>query len=163
MKKNEVTNILVDNNNSKIELIDLFTEMINVSQLLNKIKDQFYKRFQITQIQFRALSVIYVCEERKVKLSVLSEKLNITRPSVTTLIDRMECAGLVERSSNKDDRRSIGVVITDKGKEIMKNVLPNNKAFEVSIADFLTEEEKENLYKITIKLKEELTQKFLKD
>jgi len=163
MKKNEVTNILVDNNNSKIELIDLFTEMINVSQLLNKIKDQFYKRFQITQIQFRALSVIYVCEERKVKLSVLSEKLNITRPSVTTLIDRMECAGLVERSSNKDDRRSIGVVITDKGKEIMKSVLPNNKAFEVSIADFLTEEEKENLYKITIKLKEELTQKFLKD
>jgi len=117
MKKNEVTNILVDNNNSKIELIDLFTEMINVSQLLNKIKDQFYKRFQITQIQFRALSVIYVCEERKVKLSVLSEKLNITRPSVTTLIDRMECAGLVERSSNKDDRRSIGVVITDKGHE----------------------------------------------
>jgi len=45
----------------------------------------------------------------------------------------------------------------------MKSVLPNNKAFEVSIADFLTEEEKENLYKITIKLKEELTQKFLKD
>ena len=163
MKKNDVTNILVDNNNSKIELIDLFTEMINVSQLLNKIKDQFYKRFQITQIQFRALSVIYVCEERKVKLSVLSEKLNITRPSVTTLIDRMECAGLVERSSNKDDRRSIGVVITDKGKEIMKSVLPNNKAFEVSIADFLTEEEKVNLYKITIKLKEELTQKFLED
>ncbi|HEX9026587.1 MAG TPA: MarR family transcriptional regulator [Clostridium sp.] len=163
MKKNDVTNILVDNNNSKIELIDLFTEMINVSQLLNKIKDQFYKKFQITQIQFRALSVIYVCEERNVKLSVLSEKLNITRPSVTALIDRMECAGLVERSSNKDDRRSIGVVITDKGKEIMKTVLPNNKAFEVSIADFLTEEEKENLYKITIKLKEELTQKFLKD
>ena len=156
MEKNDVTNSLLDNNNSKIDLIDLFTEMVKVSQLLNKIHDQFYKKFQITQIQFRALSVIYVCEERKVKLSVLSEKLNITRPSVTTLIDRMECAGLVERYSNKDDRRSIGVVITDKGREIMKTVLPNNKAFEISIADFLTEEEKVNLYKITIKLKEEL-------
>lgn len=163
MEKNDVTNSLLDNNNSKIDLIDLFTEMVKVSQLLNKIHDQFYKKFQITQIQFRALSVIYVCEERKVKLSVLSEKLNITRPSVTTLIDRMECAGLVERYSNKDDRRSIGVVITDKGREIMKTVLPNNKAFEISIADFLTEEEKVNLYKITIKLKEELNKKIKKD
>ena len=163
MKKNDVTNNLLDNNNSKIELMDLFTEMIKVSQLLNKIRDKLYKKFEITQLHFRVLSIIYISEEKKVKLSVLSEKLNITRPSVTALIDRMECAGLVERSSNKDDRRSIGVLITDKGKEIMKTVLPNNKDFEASIADFLSEEEKENLYKITIKLKEELTQKNLED
>ena len=136
----------------KIDSLDLLAEISKAAELVDKVRDKFYRNFRLSRIQFKTLYFLYLVEEDGFTLSDLSEKLNITRPSVTTLIDRMEKAGLVKRSSNEGDRRSIKAVITDKGKEIMDDVLPNNEIFKLSILDFLSEEEKDVLHKLIMKV-----------
>lgn len=152
-------NNYVDSNFDKFESLDLLAEMSIVADLVDKIRDKFYKNFNITRIQVKALYCLYLADGEGFTLSELSEKLNITRPSVTALVDRMASAGLVERFSNKEDRRSIKAIITNRGKEIMDNVIPNDKIFRLSVLDFLTEEEKQLLNKLIMKIERELTNK----
>lgn len=46
----------------------------------------------------------------------LARRLLISSGTVTTMVDRLEQAGLVERSANPADRRSLLIVLTDKGR-----------------------------------------------
>lgn len=49
----------------------------------------------------------------------LCQKLEVTTPRITVILNEMEEKGLVERQISKEDRRKIVVVLTDKGKEAM--------------------------------------------
>jgi DNA-binding MarR family transcriptional regulator len=51
--------------------------------------------------------------------SVLAGRLNVTKPSVTALIDGLEEKGLVERRRSDDDRRLVRAVLTDSGREAL--------------------------------------------
>lgn len=46
----------------------------------------------------------------------LARRLLISSGTVTTMVDRLERAGLVKRSANPDDRRSLLIGLTDKGR-----------------------------------------------
>lgn len=47
----------------------------------------------------------------------LARRMLISSGTVTTMVDRLESAGLVERTANPADRRSLLVELTDKGRE----------------------------------------------
>ena len=47
--------------------------------------------------------------------SALADKLSVSRPSVTALVDGLVERGLVERRPDQDDRRRIGLCLTDQG------------------------------------------------
>lgn len=143
--------------------LDLMTEIGKVANLIDKIRDTFYKKYNLSRIQYRTLYFLYLVDEKGSTLSDLSEKLGITRPAITTLIDRMESAELVKRVSIEGDRRSIKGVITDKGKKIMDEVIPNSESLKSTFFDFLTNEEKDILYKLIIKVQNELTGKIVND
>ena len=55
-------------------------------------------------------------------MSELAESLEISRPAATGLIDRLISQGLVRRENLEDDRRTIKVSITPKGKKIVTNI-----------------------------------------
>lgn len=152
-----------DTNVNKIDSLMVLSEISKLSEVLNRVSDKFYKKFQLTQLQFKTLCILYLNDNEGITLSNLGKKLDITKPSVTSLVDRMISGGLIERFPDKSDRRIIRAVITDKGREIVSNALPDNEAFSLSVLDFLTEEQKENLYELIIKIKQELIAKFLKD
>ena len=54
--------------------------------------------------------------------SELGERLIVTRATVTGLLDSLERRGLVLRSANPDDRRSLLVEITPAGLEVIQQV-----------------------------------------
>jgi len=51
--------------------------------------------------------------------SVLAGRLNVTKPSVTALIDGLEERGLVERQRSDGDRRLVRAVLTEAGREAL--------------------------------------------
>src|SRR5512135_634372 len=51
--------------------------------------------------------------------SALSERLIVTRATVTGVLDSLERRGFVRRSANPDDRRSLVVEITPAGLEVL--------------------------------------------
>jgi DNA-binding MarR family transcriptional regulator len=52
----------------------------------------------------------------------LAERLQITHHACVGLIDRTEKLGLVSRKQNPDDGRSVLIVVTEKGMEILEKL-----------------------------------------
>lgn len=53
-----------------------------------------------------------------IKVSELSSRMHVTSPSITQLVTSMEEQGLVTRTMDREDRRSVKVTLTPKGIEI---------------------------------------------
>lgn len=152
--------------NSNVEnrsnLLQILNTIGKVSQLIDEFYDRFYKEFKLTRVQFRTLYFLYLKGEEGLTVSDLSEKLNIARPTTTNLVSRMESNGLIQRISNKEDRRLVIISLTVKGEEIINKVLPSDEEFKLSILDFLTEEEREGLGKLMNLIEKELRLKLFK-
>jgi len=149
-----------DSLNNKTENdLDILKEIFTVLKLTNKYYDKICKEFNITQVQFEVLYLLYISGDNSIKMSTLGDKLEMARSGITNLVDRMTLAGLVIRRSNVDDRRIINIILTVKGNKIMKDIFLNNEIFEVSILDFIQQDEKELLCKLIIKIKEKLESK----
>nr|WP_261774218.1 MarR family transcriptional regulator [Clostridium botulinum] len=135
--------------------------MTTVSELANRINDEFYKQFKLTRIQFRTLYFLHVFMKEGCSLSELSKKLRISKPSASNLIDRMVSSELVTRISNSEDRRSIKILITSKGIKIIEQAINRDKDFRLQILNFLSNEERQTLYKILVKMEKNMTENFL--
>jgi DNA-binding MarR family transcriptional regulator len=57
--------------------------------------------------------------ERPVRMNELASRILASKSGLTRVIDRMEEAGLVERTRPADDRRAIEVVMTPKGEQAL--------------------------------------------
>ncbi|CAN5369231.1 MarR family transcriptional regulator [soil metagenome] len=62
----------------------------------------------------------------------LSDMVIAKQPTVTKIIDRMSDAGLVERHTGQVDKRQTTIYTTEKGKELVKDLLRRAKLSEAS-------------------------------
>jgi DNA-binding MarR family transcriptional regulator len=77
-------------------------------------------RHEIGMQEVRALSRI--AEGEHVTPKALAESLELTTGSVTSLVDKLEAAGLVERTPHPQDRRSLQLELTPEGATKMNAV-----------------------------------------
>ncbi|VTU17507.1 Organic hydroperoxide resistance transcriptional regulator [Variovorax sp. SRS16] len=77
----------------------------------------------LTSQQYQAL-LVTLGDEGAVPftLKVLAQKLNIKHNSAVGLVDRIEQLGLVVRRSCEDDRRSVRVELTERGKMVLNQL-----------------------------------------
>ena len=69
------------------------------------------------------LHVLYLLDgEKPMAMSRLAEKLDVSLPNVTGIVDRMEERGLVERGRDPDDRRVVTVIATAGGRETVAEI-----------------------------------------
>ncbi|MBD2845614.1 MarR family transcriptional regulator [Paenibacillus sp. IB182496] len=116
----------------RAELIDTLAEqfMIMLPLLQKKVFDTIgaeeVPRIKLTPAACRVLVLLQ--EHRSATVSVLSEQLNISRPNMTPLVDRLVRLGLAERRVCEHDRRAVDVSITGYGDEVceqMQRVVSN--------------------------------------
>lgn len=149
-----------DNINNEIENdFDILKEIFTLLKLTSKYYDKVCKEYNITQVQFEVLYLLYVGKDNSFKMSSLGDKLEIARSGVTILIDKMALAGLVIRRPDIDDRRITNVMLTEKGNKIMNEIFPGDRFFKVSKLDFIQQDERELLCKLIIRIKEKLESK----
>jgi DNA-binding MarR family transcriptional regulator len=93
---------------------------------LKKRADAFFKSFGLTDVQFNVmmLLVYQVGPEGGLSQAQLSDMMLVNRANITTLIDRMEKAGLVIRTSDSADRRTNIIRLTAKGKNFYAKAEP---------------------------------------
>lgn len=59
-------------------------------------------------------------ESTGMKVSEISNYLNVTSPTITQLIKGLEEQGLVEREMDQEDRRVVRIKLTEKGEDVAK-------------------------------------------
>jgi long-chain acyl-CoA synthetase len=62
--------------------------------------------------------LIHLCEGREAA-SGLADKLAVSRPSVTGVVDGLVARGLVQREHDASDRRRVGHELTDAGRRLL--------------------------------------------
>ncbi|WPC41941.1 MarR family transcriptional regulator [Clostridium sp. JS66] len=158
MNKKDTDLIKIDPMKLTFEVTD---EIVKISELINKIGEEGYKKFELTQAQFKVLYYLYLCGDEGSTSSTLSKKLGVKKPSVTTLIDRMTLKGIVIRQEDENDRRYTKISITEEGKKILAEILPDKENIIASLLGVLPEEEMHILHESLVKIRQRLTNRFL--
>lgn len=151
--------------NSHYEKItnELIENLAKAATMMDLMFEKFYKNFGLTRVQFFALFLIESVGDEGMPLSVLGEEMSVSRPNITTLIDRMEKRGLVKRVVDEYDRRSTKVYVTDSGKNILKKVQPKKERFVKEVFSFLNEKELTRANEILQKVQKELQEINIED
>ncbi|WP_036221418.1 MarR family winged helix-turn-helix transcriptional regulator [Mesoaciditoga lauensis] len=85
------------------------------------------KDFDLTASQFDILQYLYF--EGPHRMTQLSEKMGVTKSTMTGLIVRLENAGYIVRERSEKDKRVIVVKIAKSGEEIIKKVIEKRIEF----------------------------------
>lgn len=126
----------MDNINSKAETARLFFE---VSRMLKQCMRKSFESSELTMPQ--SVIAFTLIKFGKMKISDLSEKVNLSNSTVSGIVDRLEKQGYVERSRNAEDRRTVYVNVTNKFEEVHKGFHKNMvKNFEDMLNSGTTEQ-----------------------
>ncbi|NLK24443.1 MAG: MarR family transcriptional regulator [Clostridiales bacterium] len=97
-----------------------------IKHILEKMKN-IAAKFQPMKLlsigEFALLSIIYNTSKEvdKIKSSDISEKLNISKPAASRMLNVVEEKGYIKRYMEKEDRRVVAISITQAGIDVYKN------------------------------------------
>ena len=93
---------------------------------LRKKASEFLRPFGLTYVQFNLMMLLQHQSAHKEGLTQaqLSAMMLVNRANITSLIDRMEKAGLVARTSTPTDRRYNIIKLTGRGKKLLARIEP---------------------------------------
>lgn len=116
---------------------------ITTSTLLQEqLSRELQESHGLTITDYEILVRLSETKERSVRMSELADKTLLSRSRLSHQIDRMERAGLVERTVCADDRRGQLCVLTDKGWKTLVAAAPDHVAgVRAHFVDVLTEAE----------------------
>ncbi|GAB4260671.1 MarR family winged helix-turn-helix transcriptional regulator [Thermincola ferriacetica] len=70
-----------------------------------------------------ALQILFVLHDVRIStVSAVCNQLNISRPNMTPLLDKLVEANLVDRRTNEEDRRVIDIQITPEGDQVISQI-----------------------------------------
>jgi DNA-binding MarR family transcriptional regulator len=71
----------------------------------------------------RQVTLLWLIREHPgLSLRELAAEERVSAPAVSGIVDRLEKAGLIERSRDTDDRRRVGLTLTEDGERLLKRV-----------------------------------------
>ena len=102
-----------------------------INAILNRRLRNYLRKLGLTIPQTLVLTVLH--ETGEMKISDISNALNLADSTVSGIIDRLEKMGYVERFRLIEDRRVVKVRLTDKVSNIAKDIKANMEEFFSSI------------------------------
>ncbi len=94
----------------------IFFQFAKAYQLSSRFLTQKVSELNLTSVQAMVLG--FLTEEDQITSSELGRRTELDSATLTGILDRLEAAGYLERKSNPDDRRSIHIHLTAKGKAL---------------------------------------------
>ncbi len=98
----------------------VFRLLLRTTFLFLKTADRFLEGFGLSAVQYDALRTLL--DEPELSQVDLSRRLGVNRASITFLVDRLEKAGLVERTPVAGDRRARALRVTAAGRSRLDRV-----------------------------------------
>lgn len=99
--------------------------LISIRQIIRAVDIHSKRLVRETGLSAPQLVVLRAIDELgEVTTRVLSLHVSLSQPTVTTILDRLEAKGLVERYRSQKDRRVVHTRLTDEGKKTLKTAPP---------------------------------------
>ena len=121
--------------------------------LNQKIKEAFGKKTDETIPSIVQMRVLYFVDAKKSpSMKEVAEYFCVSSPSATEMIERLIKSGLLTRKSNVEDRRSVNIAITAKGKKELSNAKKIADKFISKSVSNLSKKELESFLEILKKI-----------
>ena len=129
----------------------IFFQLAKVHQLANRFLSQKVSELNITSVQ--AMLLGFLEKEDQITSSELGKRTELDSATLTGLLDRLEATGFIERKGNPDDRRSIHIHLTKKGKTMSREATRVIAESNLEFLQGLTDSQKQDLHSIIKKLR----------
>ncbi|MFC7493670.1 MULTISPECIES: MarR family winged helix-turn-helix transcriptional regulator [unclassified Nocardioides] len=96
------------------------TSLMRVQQLVIGRLDAILKPHGLTFARYEALVLLTFSSRGSLPLGKMGERLQVHPTSVTSIVRRLEAAGLVVRRAHPDDGRAVLAEITPAGRELVE-------------------------------------------
>lgn len=106
-------------------------------------------RFLVLMLLIEKPDVDYPCPSSPAEIADMA---NVSRATVTGLLDTLEKDGFVSRTPDPNDRRAITISITDAGRAFMANILPTHFRILSHLMKPLSSDERNSLVNILAKI-----------
>jgi MarR family 2-MHQ and catechol resistance regulon transcriptional repressor len=125
-------------------------KLARASSTFGKVTAMNIKSFGLTEPQFAVLECLG--HRGPLTFGELSKKMLVSSGNITVVVDNLEKNSLVKRVHSKEDRRSIYVLLTQKGEMLFDDIFRKHAEIITQAASVLTEEEQKALSGLLKKL-----------
>lgn len=128
-------------------LYNLFLE--NIRKLLYP---QDWIELDLSFSKSELLTLLFADRYEDIIMSQIAEYINVSMSTATGIAERLVKKGYLQRSRSDTDRRIVIIKLTEKGKRLVNEIKEIADYYFRKITDSLTEEEKELLGKVFLRI-----------
>lgn len=136
----------MDYSDKKVKIAaEVVQSFMTISKTLVKFTQQNASSLGLTVQQMGILNTIY--SSPNITLKEITEKLQLSKSTVSINVDDLVNAQLIERKTSEEDRREINLKITTAGKELAKKSCQNASSYKamMSALETISEEKIQGL------------------
>ena len=123
------------------ESLKAFVGIKRTNDLLEKSVKKDVRSYGLNISEFAVLELLY--NKGPQPINRIQERILIANSSTTYVLDKLQKKEYVVRQKDENDKRSMIVLLTDKGEELIKEIFPTHSALLSSLFDALSDEELE--------------------
>ncbi len=105
---------------SGVPAMHAVTSLMRVQQLVIGRLDAILKPHGLTFARYEALVLLVFSSRGSLPLGKMGERLQVHPTSVTSIVQRLDAAGLVVRRPHPEDGRAVLAEITDEGRAVVE-------------------------------------------
>jgi DNA-binding MarR family transcriptional regulator len=122
-----------------------------------KQESEIVRKHELTSSQYGVLESLYI--KGDMCINELIRRQISTSGTMTVIVKNLEKLEYIEKKINSDDKRYFDICLTNKGKKIVEEVLPERIQQLEDFTSIFTEEDKDNLLQILYKVKNKYKEK----
>lgn len=127
--------------------------LVQVGEAFLAMVDRTLRHHRLSQAGRQALAVLEGAGQ-PLSPTTLAERLIVTTASVTSLLDTLERRGLVQRRPDPTDRRRLLVALTDDGRALVEQFLPEVVALQTAVMAGVSEADRQHLLRTLAAMRE---------
>lgn len=116
------------------------TSLMRVQQLVIGRLDGVLKPHGLTFARYEALVLLVFSSRGSLPLGKMGERLQVHPTSVTSIVRRLESAGLVERRAHPEDGRAVLAEITPAGRDLVERATEDLVRADFALGDLSTQQ-----------------------
>jgi DNA-binding MarR family transcriptional regulator len=124
----------------------IFFQLAKANQLAGRFLSAKVSPLNITSVQAMVLG--FLDDEDRLTSSELGKKSELDSATLSGILDRLETAGFIERKGNPDDRRSVRIHLTARGKVMSQEAKKMIGEANAEFLEVLTAAQKSDLHAI---------------
>jgi len=107
--------------------------------------DAHFARHDLSRGRFFILLILMRAGDQNLSPAEIADNCEVSRATITGLLDTLQSAGFIEREASVEDRRAVRVRLTEAGKAHLESMLPDHYKRITRLMQGLTQEDRATL------------------